>query len=177
MTKFDGSQIELFVFTFKEGLLSKVAHDLKIKAKSLDVSVDGDHVHASIDPQGLEIVCARKDGRDAHGTLSGGDKRKIIKSMHEDVLHSKRHPAVTFHGTIESREKDGFEITALSVQGELSLHGATKPLTLSFAREGSRMVAKATLHQPDFGIKPFEAMFGTLKVKAGIEVQISAPAG
>jgi hypothetical protein len=32
------------------------------------------------------------------------------------------------------------------------------------------------LHQPDFGIRPYRAMLGALKVKAGVVVRASIPA-
>ncbi len=48
------------VFTFKQGLLSRVAHDLKIAVD--DVELD-EQLNATIDPRSLRVVCAMKKGR------------------------------------------------------------------------------------------------------------------
>jgi hypothetical protein len=36
-------------------------------------------------------------------------------------------------------------------------------------------VAEIKLHQPDFGIKPFTAALGALKVKPDVVVRVSVP--
>ena len=38
------------------------------------------------------------------------------------------------------------------------------------------LVAEVSLHQPDFGIKPYSAMLGTLRVKPDVTVVVSLPA-
>ena len=142
------------VLTFKEGLLSRVPHDLKL---SCEVTVDG--WSAQVDPRSLRVVCAMKKGREDHGTLSESDKRKIQKSLREDVLHVARFPTIRFTPTQVSEDR---------VEGVLDLHGVQKPVVLAF-RGG---VARVRLHQPDFGIRPYSAMMGALKVKAGVEVLV-----
>jgi hypothetical protein len=41
--------------------------------------------------------------------------------------------------------------------------------------EGDRWVAEMNIHQPDFGIKPYTAALGALKVKPEVMVRISVP--
>jgi hypothetical protein len=38
-------------------------------------------------------------------------------------------------------------------------------------------VSEVRVHQPDFGIKPYSAALGALKVQADVTVKVSAPAG
>jgi hypothetical protein len=67
-------------------------------------------------------------------------------------------------------EGDGFRIS-----GELTLHGNTRPITFVARREGTRMMAEVRLHQPEFGVKPYTALLGALKVKPDVIVRCSVP--
>jgi len=62
-----------------------------------------------------------------------------------------------------------------SIAGELSLHGVTQSIRTETRAEGGRQVATIELHQPAYGITPFKAMMGTLKVKADVIVRLSIP--
>ncbi|HJK91224.1 MAG TPA: YceI family protein [Polyangiaceae bacterium LLY-WYZ-15_(1-7)] len=167
----DASQAECLVFTYKEGLLSKIAHDLKIRVERFEVTVEDERLEASFEPTSLKVVCARKDGRDAPGTLSAGDKKKIEGNIQKDVLETKRHGTIRFVAKDVQRGDDTARVT-----GELTLHGTTREIATTAKKEGSRWVAEVTLHQPDFGIKPYSAMLGTLKIQPDITVRLSLPA-
>jgi len=172
MTVLGPERAEVLVYTFKEGLLSAVAHDLKLRAERFEIEVDGDlakgptaveSLVATVDTSSLSVICARKDGRDAPRTLGARDKRKIIKYIANDVLHPRRHPEARF---------DAREVSGECIVGELSLHGETRPIrwTLREDRDGFR--AEARIHQPDFGIKPFTAMLGALAIKPDVVVEV-----
>jgi len=173
MPKYDASAAHCHVFTFKDGLLSKVAHDLKLEVTrfSVDVAEDQSKLEASFDLASLKVVCARKDGRDDPGSLSDSDQRKIEKNMAADVLHTKRHAEARFAATEVTPDGEGFR-----VHGDLTLHGQTRPISARVERRGDRFVTELTLNQRDFGIKPFSAMMGTLKVKPEVRIELSVPA-
>jgi polyisoprenoid-binding protein YceI len=61
------------------------------------------------------------------------------------------------------------------IEGDLTLHGVTNPISLDAHDDGQRWNAKVVLDQRKFGIKPFSAMFGALKIKPDVEVNISMP--
>ncbi|MCB9599113.1 MAG: YceI family protein [Sandaracinus sp.] len=170
MSTFDATRAECSVFTYKDGLLSKIAHDLRVKVERFEVKVDGENVEATFDAKSLRVVCARKDGVDSHGTLSSGDRSKIESNIQKDVLETSRHPEIRFTGKATI---DGDRAT---VTGQLTLHGTTRPLTIEGRREGGRWVGRTRLHQPDFGITPYSAMLGTLKIQPTVEVELSLPA-
>jgi polyisoprenoid-binding protein YceI len=171
MPKYDQSQAECLVFTFKEGLLSKVAHDLKIRVTSFSVDVTPGSVRAEFDLRSLRVVEAMKDGKENPGALSDADKAKIAEQISNEVLHAAQHPTAAFSSrTIASRADGGY-----SIAGELSLHGVTQTIQAETHAEGGRQVASVELHQPTYGITPFKAMMGTLKVKADVIVRLSVP--
>jgi polyisoprenoid-binding protein YceI len=171
MPKFNESQAECLVFTFKDGLLSKMAHDLKVRVTRLQVDVTPSAVHAEFDLQSLRVVVAMKDGQENPESLSDADKAKIADQIGKEVLHSSEHPSAVFNSRSVTRREDG----GYSITGDLTLHGVTKTIQAETRLEGRRQVASIELHQPDYGITPFKAMMGTLKVKPDVVVQLSVP--
>jgi polyisoprenoid-binding protein YceI len=171
MPKFNESQAECLVFTFKEGLLSKIAHDLKIVVSRFNVELDPGSVRAEFDLRSLRVVNAMKDGEDNAAALSEADKTKIADQIGKEVLETAQHGSAVFTSrSVTQRPDGGYQIT-----GELALHGTTKTITAESKLEAGRQVASIQLHQPDFGITPFKAMMGTLKVKPGVVVRLSVP--
>jgi hypothetical protein len=174
MAQHDASTAECLVFTFKEGLLSAIAHDLKIQVARFTVTIDDTSkaITAELDARSLRVLGAVKDGRDDAHALSEGDKTKIAGQIVSDVLHAKEYPSVRFASTaVNVRDDGGYDIT-----GNLTLHGVTKLVSTRTRLENGRQVAEFVIHQPDYGIKPFKAMMGTLKVQADVRVRCSIPA-
>jgi polyisoprenoid-binding protein YceI len=174
MAKHDASTAECLVFTFKEGLLSKIAHDLKIQVSRFTVTIDDatQAITAELDARSLRVLGAVKDGRDDAHALSEGDKAKIAGQIVDDVLHASEYPAVRFASTaVTARADGGYDVT-----GNLTLHGVTRLVSTRTQLENGRQVAELVIHQPDYGIKPFKALMGTLKVQADVRVRCSIPA-
>jgi polyisoprenoid-binding protein YceI len=172
MPKYDESQAECLVFTFKEGLLSKVAHDLKLRVTHFSADVTPDSVRAEFDLHSLRVVEAMKDGSENPGALSDADKAKIAAQISSEVLHAAQHPTAVFSSRSVTPRADG----GYSIAGELSLHGVTQAIRAETRLEGGRQLASIELHQPAYGITPFKAMMGTLKVKPDVLVRLSIPA-
>lgn len=170
--RFDENNAECLVFTFKEGMLSAIAHDLKLRVgrftidAEADASGEGGQLTATFDPASLQVVCSMKDGAERHDQISDGDKRKITQSISDEVLHPTRFNQVKFVSS---------KVTGERVEGKLTLHGVERPLTVNSRREGERHVAEIDLTVTDFGIKPFTAALGTLRVKPTVRVRISIP--
>jgi polyisoprenoid-binding protein YceI len=162
------------VFTEKEGLLSRMAHDLRIRVDRFDVKVEGDGdartVTATFDPSSLVVEGALADGADSPGALSASDRKKIEETIRTDVLAVRRHPEIRFRST-RVEESGG----ALRIDGELSLHGRTQKLALRAIDVGDAWETEATLHQPDFGIAPYRAALGALKIKPHVRVKLRIP--
>jgi hypothetical protein len=174
MAKHDASTAECLVFTFKEGLLSAIAHDLRIQVGRFSVQIDDATraITAEFDARSLRVVNAVKDGQDDPHGLSEADKNKIAGQIIDDVLHSNQYPVVRFESTaVTPLDGGGYDIS-----GNLTLHGVTRPISTRTRVESGRQVAEVVIHQPDYGIKPFKAMMGTLKVQADVRVRCSVPA-
>ncbi len=168
--QYDQNSAKCRVFTFKEGLLSKIAHDLELDVTSFRVDVDGGQVRAEVDATSLRVLHALKDGAPNASALSDDDKRKIEGQIAEDVLHAKEHPTITFVSEALSESGSGH-----TVSGSLTLNGVTKPLSATSSVSNGEEVVEVTLNQPTWDITPFKAMMGTLKVQADVKVRLLLP--
>lgn len=171
MPSYDARTADCFVFTFKEGLLSPVAHDLRLQVTRFTLEVDAANssVLASFDTSSLRVDMPMKDGAENPSALSAADKDKIAGQIREDVLHSAQHPRAEFRSrALAARADGGFDI-----QGELTLHGVTRPLVAQTRSVAGRQQLELTLHQPDFQITPYRAMLGTLKIRADVVVRLT----
>jgi YceI-like domain len=170
MTRFDASSASCVVRTYKEGALSALAHDLELRVGRFTIDVDHQHeIEARFASDSLRVMHAIKDGRPSQ-VLSESDKRKIEATIVDEVLAARRHPEVVFRGRVAASG------TGFRIAGEVTLHGRTRAIAATSVRTGGEQIAELTLHQPDFGIKPYSAMLGTLKVRANVLVRIAIPA-
>jgi hypothetical protein len=172
MPRFDASSAECLVFTFKEGLLSPIAHDLKIRVTRFTINVDerSRRIRARFESDSLRVVCAVQSGKDAPGTLSDKDKAQIEANIARDVLNSKRYPRIELVSASVEERGGGFVVKAA-----LALHGTTRDVVFPVRKRGKNWIAEATVHQPDFGIRPYSALLGTLKVRADVKVRVAVP--
>ncbi len=171
--RLDPVSAECVVLTYKEGVLSAMAHDLRIRVTRFAVEVDEDQwrVEGRFDAASLRVVCAMRGGVDAPEDLGGTDKRRIEESIVREVLEAERYPEIRFVSTSATACGDELAITGL-----LALHGRARELVVEVRRSDGMWVAVANVHQPDFGIRPYSAFLGTLRVRPDVSVRFAVPA-
>ena len=63
------------------------------------------------------------------------------------------------------------------VEGELELCGKRRPIAFELAAGGDgRLTGTAVVRQSEWGMKPYSALFGTLKVADDVEVTVETDA-
>jgi hypothetical protein len=173
MTRHDARTAECFVYTFKEGVLSVVAHDLLLRVTDFSIEVDesAPSVSARFDPRSLRVEGVMERGHLLPGALIGSDRRTIEENIENEVLQAERFPEIRFTSTSVKKDARGWH-----VEGRLALHGHEREITFQVAEKDGRRVAEVKLHQPAYGIKPYTAMLGTLRVSPDVKVTVSLPA-
>lgn len=168
MPTFDATHATCRVFTEKDGLLSRLAHDLELEVTDFTVKAEGGAVEGTFNPRSLRVLHALKDGRPSP-SLSDWDKKDIEGNIAREVLTS---PApIRFESTAVQRVAGG----GGKVAGNLTLNGRTRPVELDVRLEAGRFVTELVIHQLDWGIIPFTAMMGALKIKPQVRVRLSLP--
>jgi polyisoprenoid-binding protein YceI len=165
----------LTVRTARAGLAARAGHDLVLEVTrwSGSLSVDAadparSHLSITADAGSLEV-------REAVGgakPLSDADRLEIRRSIAEKVLRTADHPEITFVSTAVEHPRE----TALRVTGDLTIAGVTRPVGFDVETDGATFRAAVALRQSTFGIRPFSAFMGTLKVADGVEVVAEARA-
>ncbi|NUN14807.1 MAG: YceI family protein [Myxococcales bacterium] len=173
MPKFEPRNSELSILTFREGLLSSIAHDLLLRPTRfwIDVRDDKSAVSVWVDAASIRVVCAMKDGVEAHHLLNARDKTKIEETIHKTVLETSRYPDIRFESTSISGNGP------YTVAGTLKLHGFSQAATAIVLHADGKFAGEATVHQPDYGITPYSAMMGTLKVAPNVRIRVQIPEG
>jgi polyisoprenoid-binding protein YceI len=165
------SNAQLMIHTGREGFAAKVGHDLTIEVARWSAEVDvrgGDlaaaTVTAWVDLESLAIL----DGTGGAKPLTDSDRREIEATARN--LLTERGPAVaTFSSTWATPAGRGG-----TMDGQVSLHGVTDAVHLQVTERGAgRYVASTTVRQSTFGIKPYSAFMGALKVRDEVTVEIS----
>lgn len=173
MTRITEREARVRVYTFKEGLLSAVAHDLEIEVGRFFVEwpPDATQLVAELDARSLRVLHALAGGAPNPQALSARDRKKIDDTIAGEILHAERHPTIRFEARVGALEPlPRFE------QATLTLGGRRVEVKPVVTRDGEDLLARLTLHQPDFGISPYSAMFGTLKIRPDVVVEARIPA-
>lgn len=172
MPTYTAQTASVHIYTYKAGLLSVVGHDLLLRVGTFNIDVDPEEpsVRATFDPGSIVVINAVSGETENPSALSDEDRQTIQGYLHKDILAVSRHPEIVFTSTDVYREDDEWE-----VEGDLMLHGTQHSITLTAASEQEHLVGEVVLNQPSFGIKPFSALMGTLKIKPDIRVVVRIP--
>lgn len=171
----------VLVRTGREGPAARVGHDVTLRATrwSATVTVVPDdlarsEVRAEIDASSFEVVEATGGAM----PLTDSQRREVEQNTRDRVLQASAHPTITFSST-EVRGDDSRAV----VVGDVSMRRRSREVVLDVRarRRGEEVIVTAftELAQTDFGIKPYTAMLGTLRVTdvVAITVELRLPAG
>jgi polyisoprenoid-binding protein YceI len=175
MTDLGPEQGRIVVRTTREGVAAKVGHDLEIEFGSWSGQLelpDGDpgaaRVSVRVQVDSLRVV----SGVGGVAALTDSDRKEIAGNALK-VLGADRHPEIEFHSEKVTPDGDGGELI-----GTLRIAGNSAPLSLQVAATGpTSWRATGKLRQTSFGIKPYRAFLGALRLSddVGIEVDIRLP--
>jgi polyisoprenoid-binding protein YceI len=157
--------------TYRDGLAATAGHDLVIDLPSWsgELTVDDDKV-----PEALEVrvdigALAVREGTGGVKPLTDRDRREIATTARR-LLATEQHPEVVFTAT-------RFELNGDSgvIEGNLSIRGVSRPFRLQVSQsELGTYQGTGTVVQSAYGIKPYTAFFGALKVRDTVDVEVEA---
>jgi polyisoprenoid-binding protein YceI len=157
----------VFVYTFKEGLLAKLAHDLRLSAHDVEITLKGEALEARVAATSLVV-----DGV-AHGetidtqALSDHDKRKIQDTMADEILQARAHPHVQWQGQVRRTTGERYE-----VDGTLTVRGVRQALRAPVAVQPDGLSVELELQPSRFGIPPYKALAGAIRLKDRVVVRL-----
>jgi polyisoprenoid-binding protein YceI len=161
--------------TGRKGAGSSVGHDLTIEA--LDWSVEMSVPETA--PTDATVAARVELGPLAVRAGTGGaaplaDKdRGDIENNARRTLEVDRHPTATFESTRVVTSDD-----RTTISGALTLHGVTAPIDVDVREMApDRYRATTVVSQSAYGIKPYSAFLGALKVRDDVQVEVEVNLG
>jgi polyisoprenoid-binding protein YceI len=154
------------VQAFATGLLSSFGHNPRIAIRDYEAEIqcvpdtfEKAYLKLTVQMSRMEVVDEMKKS----------DQAKLEQEMYEKVLDVSHYPTAVYESKeiIVQKVADG-RLNA-GVNGELSFHGMTQPLTLqanvNVLGTLLRIGGDFTLRQSDYGIKPVSFAAGALRLK------------
>jgi polyisoprenoid-binding protein YceI len=160
----------LLVRTGRSGAAAKAGHDLRIEVTTWNASIEVDadpaqtRMQLSADARSLRV----REGAGGIQKLGDDDKEGIAQTIDEEVLKGRE---IEFRSSAVGASSDRSHLT---VQGELRLGGADRPISFELDVLDGRLTGSAVVKQSEWGMKPYSALFGTLKVADEVRVEIDA---
>ncbi len=152
----DTQRSTITIHVGKSGMLSAAAHDHTIDAPISSGAVlesGSQHIEFRVETAKMTV---RPDPK-----IDAKDQATIQTHMEEMTLETKKFPEITFRSSHVQKLADG----QWKVDGDLSLHGVTKAVSLAVKQAGESWTTHTVLKQTDFGIKPISIGGGMIKVK------------
>jgi polyisoprenoid-binding protein YceI len=161
----------LLLKTGRAGLGRRAGHDLTIEA----IRWSGEAVVAVGDPDRSSVSVTVETGslevREGTGgikALTDADRAEIRRTLGDKaLLHTAKHPRITFRSTRITGTPQSFEIT-----GDLTIKGRTHPVNVHAEGNGDELLRGwATVTQSTWGIKPYTAFLGALRLADEVRVE------
>jgi polyisoprenoid-binding protein YceI len=158
---------QLLVHTTRTGLGAKAGHDLTIEVTrwhgraTVDPATPADALVAiEVEVESLEV----REGTGGVKALTEADRAEIKKTLGE-ILDTAQHPIITFR----SRRVEG-SAASFTCDGELTIMGVAQPVMVQGRVTDGRVVGGASVVQSRWGIRPYSAFFGALKLSDEVKV-------
>jgi polyisoprenoid-binding protein YceI len=154
------------VKTYREGMAQAVGHDLVLDVTQWQATVtvadDGTAaITFDVDPRSLRV----REGLRGVKPLSDKDRAEIVKNIDDKILQGK---PISYRSRSATAEDGG----TVTVTGDLTLGGTTREEKFALQSGDGRIAGTLSVNQSDYGIKPYRAMLGALKVRDGVEIVI-----
>lgn len=165
--RLNAEQSTFTVQAFAEGLFSAFGHDPVITIRDFGGEVQ--FVPGTFEAASLQIsINARALA--VSGNVKEKDRIEIERTMRDEVLEVEKYPKILFTSTNISASRVADGRYRSRIIGDLTLHGVTQKnlwitAEVTVKEKDLRAEGEFSLKQTDFGIKPFSAVAGTIKLK------------
>ena len=165
----------IVVRVYRGGRLGKLGHDHVVSTRDVRGFIDADQGRGDF-YVGVESLTvddpAQRAAAGFESTPSESDIAGTRSNMLEKVLEADRFPFVVLR--VRAVEQG-------TVQGELTLHGVTRPLRIpariDAGAERLEVSGSFAINQTDFGIEPFSVLGGALTVQDRVDLSFTIRAG
>ena len=149
------------MYTYKAGLLSPMAHDLQLSLGRWELQPEGTRWLFQADAAHLEIDGPVVRGQLEQRGITDRDRRKIKGHIQDTILQTRSHPKIIFRG----------RPNGACLEGTLRLRGMVHPIQIPLRNEGQLVHGQVELRPSRWGIAPFKALGGAIKLQDRIRIE------
>lgn len=163
--RIDPKRSHFVVETHTTGLSSMFGHDHKIAVRGFGGTVS--FLPGAPETASLRLTVRADSLRLLDEDVKAKDRRNIDTAIRKE-LGAATWGTITFQSAGATVEMIGDEVFDIEIEGELRIHGVTRPVTvpaqLTLGPESLRVMGRLGLRQTDFNITPVSFAGGTVKV-------------
>jgi polyisoprenoid-binding protein YceI len=151
--------VSVRVFREPGALLARMAHDVEFLVERISVRETDSRVDVTFEPASLRVTGALVEGKVDPTLLDASDRAEIERNLRAQVLKTDKFPRGRFEG-----EFDATRVPS-PVRGTLELLGKRQPISFELTRQGDSFVGELTIAPSRWGIAPYRALLGALKLR------------
>jgi polyisoprenoid-binding protein YceI len=165
--RLDAGKSRFMVRAFSGGLLWFKGHDHLIAVREFDG--EAQLTPGSISPASLRLRIRADSLAETRDVFTEQQKQIINKELRELVLETEKYPEIIFQSTGVKGELTSGGVYKLKIEGDLTLHGVTRRLTIptQVTLSGNELRARGefTVKRSDYKVKATSAFHGLVRVR------------
>jgi len=169
----DPSQSKFMAHANRSGLFWFKGHSHHLAAS--DFSGQVELTPDTITPASLHLVVKAASLHETGADFTEPQKQIINKELKDIVLHPDQYPDITFQSTNATAKGLGAGRYEVKLNGNLTLHGVTRPITIpaTITLNGStlRAVGEFSIDRDDYKVKATSAFHGMVRVDDDIKFE------
>jgi polyisoprenoid-binding protein YceI len=173
----DAGASTLTARAFATGLLASFGHNPAIAIPDIEGEIS---LHSEAIERSSVRLTIHADALAVAGDMSDKDRNEINRKMHEEVLESDSYPNIVFESTHGSASQTGDGQYWVALNGQLTLHGVTRPHAVSgrvsLPGDTLRATGEFSVLLSDYEIRPVSAVGGAVKLKDEIKLSFTISA-
>ena len=169
----DSGASKLTVRAFAAGMLSSMGHNPTFAVRKFEGEVELDGNGGG--PSSLKLTL-EAGSLELQGDFNARDRWDIMHIMQEQILEVEAHPRIVYDApagrtSVKPAGSNQFEV---SLKGDLTLHGVTRPQPIStrvlLHGDMLRASGEVPIRQADFQLKPVTVAGSMMKVKDDVKL-------
>lgn len=160
----------LHVYVYREGLLARFGHDLRLTVPRFEVTLRGDRVTAWFDVGSVRVDGAATGEKVDASALSVADKAKVQAAITGEILQAAQHPNVTLEGALAFPSP-----TSPIVRAQLTMRGRTASEELPVSRVPGLLRVNTVITPSRWGIAPYKTLAGAIRLQDRWRIQLYLP--
>jgi polyisoprenoid-binding protein YceI len=129
----------------------------------------------TITPASLRLVVKAASLHETGADFTEPQKQIINKELKDIVLHPDKYPDITFQSTNVTAKSLGADRYDVKINGNLTLHGVTRPITIpaviTLRGDTLRAIGKFSIDRDDYKVKATSAFHGLVRVDDDVKFE------